>query len=52
MYKLSAEGREFYKLCDFVHNFTMDIITRRKKKLVGIYSALLIYYNPPPPHPH
>lgn len=33
IYKLSANGREFYKNCDFVHTFSGNIITERKKIL-------------------
>ncbi|XP_052073323.1 cytochrome P450 4F5-like [Mytilus californianus] len=33
LYKLSSSGKEFYKLCDFVHQFSEDIIAKRRKEL-------------------
>ncbi|XP_046555072.1 cytochrome P450 4B1-like [Haliotis rubra] len=33
VYNLSANGREFSKLCKYVHEFSEDIITARKKAL-------------------
>ncbi|KAK7088100.1 hypothetical protein V1264_022062 [Littorina saxatilis] len=32
-YKLTKQGKEYYQLCDYVHNFTLDIIAARKKQL-------------------
>ncbi|XP_052072903.1 cytochrome P450 4B1-like [Mytilus californianus] len=33
LFKLSPSGKEFFKLCDFVHEFSEDIISKRKEDL-------------------
>jgi hypothetical protein len=35
LYRLSADGREFFKLVDYVHNFSDEIISTRRKELVS-----------------
>ncbi|XP_071181033.1 cytochrome P450 4A4-like isoform X2 [Mytilus edulis] len=35
LFRLSSTGREFYKLCDFVHQFSEDIIAKRRKELAN-----------------
>ncbi|KAJ8312895.1 hypothetical protein KUTeg_010268 [Tegillarca granosa] len=33
IYRWSSDGQELYKLCDFVHDFSVKIITERRRKL-------------------
>ena len=33
LYKRTTEGKEFYKLCDYVHEVADNLIQRRKKQL-------------------
>lgn len=36
LYRLSPSGKEFFNLCDYVHQFAEDIIEKRKTELVWI----------------
>ncbi|KAK6189675.1 hypothetical protein SNE40_001678 [Patella caerulea] len=33
LYKLTKEGKEFYKMCDYAHQFSQEIINKRKLQL-------------------
>ena len=35
IFGLSAVGKDFHALCDFVHTFSGDIIARRRRALVN-----------------
>jgi len=41
---LSASGKEFYKICDYVHEFSEQIISKRRKELVWIFVILIYFY--------
>ncbi|XP_071180898.1 ultra-long-chain fatty acid omega-hydroxylase-like [Mytilus edulis] len=40
LYRLSPSGKEFFNLCDYVHQFAEDIIEKRKQELMNNVSII------------